>query len=126
MGIAASPAVLARGRFRGGCFRAPATRSGRRADADCDRRRGKWPRNASGASAWVLRTRRRNSRFSSYWDMLPPTSCPSACHSFQYFQPGQSMYRPESDGTRYALREKVRFFEPFRYGASCVEVHEET
>ena len=21
------------------------------------------------------------------------------------------------------LREKVRFFEPFRYGASCVEVH---
>ena len=23
------------------------------------------------------------------------------------------------------LREKVRFFEPFRYGASCVEVHEE-
>ena len=29
-----------------------------------------------------------------------------------------------SDGTRYALWEKVRFFEPFRYGASCAEVHE--
>ena len=60
----------------------------------------------------------------SYWVMLPPTSCPRACHSFQYFQPPQNLYRPESDGTRYVLREKVRFFEPFRYGASWVEVHE--
>ena len=41
-----------------------------------------------------------SSRFSSYWDMLPSTSCPSACHSFQYFQPPQSKYRPVSDGTR--------------------------
>ena len=62
---------------------------------------------------------------SSYWVMLPLRSCPSACHSFQYFQPPQNMYRTESDGTRYVLREKVRFFEPFRYGASCVDVHEE-
>ena len=61
----------------------------------------------------------------SYWVMLPSPSCPRACHSFQYFQPPQSMSRPESDGTRYTLREKVRFFEPFRYAASCVELHEE-
>ena len=34
-----------------------------------------------------------SSRFSSYWDRLPPTSCPSACHSVQYFQPPQRKYR---------------------------------
>ena len=40
--------------------------------------------------------------------------------------PGAPEHVPAaSDGTRYALREKVRFFDPFRYGASCVEVHEE-
>ena len=62
----------------------------------------------------------------SYWDMLPAISCPSACHSFQIFKPPQTKYSvKESDGTRYALSEKVRFFEPFRYNASCSEVHDE-
>ena len=32
---------------------------------------------------------------------------------------------PKGDGTSYSvLSEKVRFFEPSRYGASCAEVHE--
>jgi len=66
------------------------------------------------------------SRFSSYWERLPLTSCPSTRHSVQPFHAPQRKYRSqESDGTRYPLREKVRFFEPFRYGATCVEVHEE-
>jgi hypothetical protein len=82
--------------------------------------------NTNGASAWILRTRRQKApRFSSYWETLPPVSCPIACHSFQYFQPPQSQYRLLTEGTLYVLREKVRFFDPFRYAASCVELHEE-
>src|SRR5689334_3470183 len=66
-----------------------------------------------------------NVRFSSYWEMLPSTSCPSACHWFEVFQPSQRKYRVKpSDGTRYLLREKVRFFEPFKYGVSCPELHD--
>ena len=66
----------------------------------------------------------KSSRFSSYCE-LPPGSWPIACHSVQNFRPPQSQYRPVTDGTRYVSREKVRFFEPFSYGPSCVEVHEE-
>ena len=74
---------------------------------------------------WAADAPAESSRFSSYWDRLPSTSCPSARHSFQNFQPPQRKYRAKaSDGTRYALWEKVSFFAPFRYGVSCPEVHE--
>jgi hypothetical protein len=58
-----------------------------------------------------------------YRPMVPPASCPSACHSDHNFVVDpQNQYQPFV-GTWYVLREKVRFFEPFRYGATWSEVH---
>ena len=42
----------------------------------------------------------RKLRFSSYWETLPPASCPMPCHSLQNFQPPQIQYRLPTDGTR--------------------------
>jgi hypothetical protein len=63
-----------------------------------------------------------------YWLIVPVASWGMACHSFQYFNwiKPQIQYRPVvGEGTWYVLRENVRFFEPFRYGATCVDVQSE-
>jgi len=96
-----------------------------RAPADCVHATGNGEERERRVRLGSADAPAEGSRFSSYWERLPLTSCPSVCHSVQPFQRPQRKYRFESDGTRYALREKVRFFEPFRYDATCAEGHEE-
>ena len=61
---------------------------------------------------------------SRYWPMVPSTSCPSACHSVHDLATGPQTQYGAVDGTLYVLWENVRFFDPFTYGATCVEVQE--
>src|SRR4051794_27794811 len=56
--------------------------------------------------------------------MTAVTSPVIVCHCAHVFRVFHIQYEPVSEGTRYALCEKVRFLEPSRYGASCVDVHE--